>query len=266
MNEQEPKQRKGYQPKTVAANIQRAQASFRDGDNAESRAKAEIIKRYGTKEQFAATFAPENQARYAMNVRKCINGAAPNLRDMSSAYGYEFAESWLTEQLQYTNLLFGTERKMSIESIRATAQVVLSQYGYLRATEIMLFLTQLCAGIYGKVFGMLDGMFITNALWQFIEKKQALLQATPQEEISKERLIAHNDYNQWCSAQIMNGKARKVKMKLPVSGMVVEAIEDVDPSDWVASVEFRERFSTLPIERQRNVREAIRQCFHIDIN
>jgi len=58
---------------------------------------------------------------------------------------------------------------MRLEQTEEAARVIIAQYGFLKVTEIMLFLHHIKAGRYGHFYGTVDPQRITDALREFLE-------------------------------------------------------------------------------------------------
>lgn len=135
----------------------------------------EIKKRYGTAEQIMTVFNPSRQSEFARYSDRCMTGEAPSLTRFSIAYGSKPAVSWLAIQLAAVGEYAGNKEKQSIEQLAETAEVLLTEYGYLKLTEFMLFFHKLKAGHYGSFYGAVDGIKIGEAMLEFIKWRRCEL-------------------------------------------------------------------------------------------
>ena len=188
-----------------------------------------------------------------------MTGTAPTLRTMAEMYGVEFTEGWIVGQIEFINLLFGSDKKMSAESIYATAQAIFSQYNFLKCTEIMLYLDQLKAGRYGKVYGGLDGMMITNALFEYCKGRDKRIKEYMTADYNAINNVK-SAYKDWAD---LNSPAQWNEQ---LNRYTYDPKIELTPENWVNSDEFKKRFDALTPERRASIKDAIKLCFHVDIN
>ena len=135
-----------------------------------------VIDRYGTALQFGKTFNPSMQNEYARKYHdRCFIGHAPSLNLVIDAYGDDVCKGWLMLQLKNVNLAAGgsdPNKKMTPEQIADTAETIMANYPALKVSELMLFFSQFKAGKYGRFYGAIDSMVITEALSKFLEYRQ----------------------------------------------------------------------------------------------
>ena len=142
-----------------------------------SPAAIECRKFYGTREQFLTTFNPSNQLTYCR--RDCLErimlGKAPTLTTVEQAYGKGCAESWMEIQLKNLVNYVGCQERVTSAMIETTAAVIVAEFGFLKVTEIMLFMLRLKSGQFGSVYGKTDGLRITIALRDFLRYRAVTL-------------------------------------------------------------------------------------------
>lgn len=132
-----------------------------------SQRSSQVIERYGSGADFLKTFNPAMQYRYCADVGRCFTGHAPSLGLLKQAYGGHIAESWLEIQLRDLSEFSGCKDKLSLRQIEDTAKVIIAEFDYLKVSELMLFFVQFKAGRYGRFYGAVDGLVITQALQEF---------------------------------------------------------------------------------------------------
>lgn len=134
-----------------------------------------MTNRYGTAEELWAKFSPEKQEEYASkHLIRCFTGEAPTINRVAIAYSEMVIENWLIGQLTDLVLFSQIPEKPSIDSIERIAKVIRTNYGYLKLSEIMVFFQRFKAGFYGKFYGIIDAMTITDALHNFLEYRQSM--------------------------------------------------------------------------------------------
>ena len=109
------------------------------------------------------------QAKYVKQELRCFFGTAPSLTRVARVYGDEIAESWIEIQLHDLSVFAGCKDKMEVEQLESTAKAILYRYGKLKVTELMVFFQRFKAGLYGRFYGVVDGLVITSALNEFLQ-------------------------------------------------------------------------------------------------
>ena len=144
------------------------------------------------------------QYKYCKEIDRCYTGKAPTLKVMSEAYGEHIAETWLEIQLRDLSEFAGCKDKMSIHQIEQVAKVILMEFGFMKATELMHFFILFKSGKFGKFYGSVDGLVITEALQEFREMRREKLWALEQrrQQIERARQDAEHaknvmSYEEW---------------------------------------------------------------------
>ena len=145
------------------------------------------IELFGKAEEFLCTFNPDMQYKYCKDVDRCYIGKAPNLKVMTEAYGENITETWLEIQLRDLSEFAGCKDKLSIQQIEQIAKVIILEFGFMKATELMHFFILFKSGKFGKFYGSVDGLVITEALQEFREMRREKLWALEQKRQQIER-------------------------------------------------------------------------------
>lgn len=153
---------------------------------------AAVVERYGNAAKFLSTFPPQNQIKFSSDLARLFRGAAPAIALVAKAYGMATAESWLEIQLHDLNEYVGCKTKQDILQKEQTARVIISEYGYLKVTELMYFFLLLKAGRFGKFYGVVDAMDITTALNRFLDLRDKELDKIirAEKKAQRERYLA----------------------------------------------------------------------------
>jgi hypothetical protein len=130
-----------------------------------------VCRRWGaTTEALLTRFNPSVQRYCAANIDRCFTGDTPTLFDVRKAYAPVAVESWLDIQLSDLVRFCGVKGKEEFTRIvDPVIEVVTDNFGYLKLSELMLFFQQFKAGMYGRFYGSVDPMVITEALQQFLD-------------------------------------------------------------------------------------------------
>lgn len=132
---------------------------------------ADMQARYGNAEKFLNTFNPDMQVLAARFAERAYLGTAPSLEAVGLGYGEQTVIVWCCIQLENINLFAGVKEKMPVSRQRELSRLLLAEYPYLKVTELLLFFHRLKCGRYGRFYGMVDALFITSALMQFMDER-----------------------------------------------------------------------------------------------
>ena len=128
--------------------------------------------RYGNAEAFLKLFTPDLQLTAATHPDRAYFGTAPSLATVAAGYGRQTAVVWTCIQLENINTFAGVKEKMPIARQKELAELFLAEYPYLKVSELLLFFHRLKCGRYGRFYGMVDALFITTALLQFVDERR----------------------------------------------------------------------------------------------
>lgn len=162
--------------------------------------QSQIVQTYGTSDNFLKTFNPDLQSKCITFLDRSFVGSAPSLTRIKITYKKEIAEIWIVVQLTDLFDFCGIKDKLTSNTIEILANVILTNYGYLKVTELMVFFQKFKAGEYGKFYGVIDPLLITDALNQFLKfryKKIDEYQKIKEREERELRLknaITYDDY------------------------------------------------------------------------
>lgn len=147
-----------------------------------SPAALSIIERYRDHDNLLEVFNPENQVKYTLDVRRAYKGMAPALCGVKEAFGGGTARSWLFIQISNLMEFAGVKKKLSVKKREELIEIIMSEYGYLKLTELMDFFRKFKCGHYGKFYGVVDPMVITCALGEFMRERATILSRLHQED------------------------------------------------------------------------------------
>jgi hypothetical protein len=136
---------------------------------------------------FITTFAPKKQYAFCAMEKRCYMGKAPNLVTVNEAFGKGTAQSWLAFQLRDLSEFSGAKEKLGIGQIDDITEVIMSQFPFLKVTELMHFFLLFKSGKFGKFYGAVDGLAIMEALREFINDRNDKLYRWRQEEERREK-------------------------------------------------------------------------------
>lgn len=136
---------------------------------------------------------PSLQTRYGSLTARAFNNGAPTLNVLDAAYGEGAGAKWLMPQLFAIGEFAGVREKMDEVQTLELARVIRVKYGFLSVTELMYFFCNLKAGRYGRFYGTVDPMVITEALGgPFMEERNRNIRLAEEEQARAERDSWHD--------------------------------------------------------------------------
>lgn len=138
----------------------------------------DCVERYKDAKGVLSSFTPDMQFELRqLGDEYIFDGPAPTLAAFAEAFGRGTAESWTMIQLENLAQMAGSRAKPSPALIEETAKVIQSEFGFLRLTELMLFFLTVKSGEYGKMYGVLDPLTLTDGLRHFLTRRDKAISA-----------------------------------------------------------------------------------------
>lgn len=147
----------------------------------------DCLERYGDKVSLLETFNADNQHTYTQDLTRVFTGKAPTLVDVRNAHGDGTAQAWAMGQLVNLSEYCGVKDKLDNWQLEQLAKVIVSDFGWLKLTELMYFFRLFKAGRFGRFYGSIDPMLITEALQQFLRIRADELTRIEQQRKAQER-------------------------------------------------------------------------------
>ena len=134
-------------------------------------------------------YNPDLQQVAADNEQRAILGTAPMLCVLDAAYGDGSAVTWLIPQLHNMCAAVGVKTKLDDDQLMQLATMIRTEFGYLKATEVMLFLYRLKGGHYGEFYGSVDIQRVMRALrGKFSDERVKVIERHEEERQDRERI------------------------------------------------------------------------------
>ena len=146
-----------------------------------------IIERYGTAQEFTVSFNPDIQVNCAANVERSLTGEAPTVRQLLATYTHKQMAVWLMGHFENLNVFVGVKLKMEYEQMVMLADIILTEYPYLKASEVLLFFHQYKSGNHGELYSSVDPMKVTVALHSFLKWRAAELDKIKARRLQEDR-------------------------------------------------------------------------------
>jgi hypothetical protein len=150
---------------------------------------AEMKANYTDAAGIIRVYTPDIQPLASKEWKRAYLGIAPTLETIEAGFGKDTAVVLLCVQLEDLNLFAGVKNKLSISKQKELAMIIMTEYGYLKISELLLFFFRLKCGRYGRFYGSVDALFISAALLQFIAERRKDL-ARIQEEYRRQTEVA----------------------------------------------------------------------------
>lgn len=162
-------------------------------------------------------------------------GDAPSLGTLSKAWGENITEAWLEMQLIDLSEFSGVKDKLSTFQLDSISQVIMATWGYYKVSEMMLFFLQFKSGKYGKFYGSVDSMVITEALREFDKERCQAIDRYVREEEERQK------QEQDAAAEIAQAKWREhlrrcclsIKDYFDISNRYDLSPEDMEMVGWL---------------------------------
>lgn len=126
-----------------------------------------LTKKYSTGNALAIVFNPQAGARLPNNIEKVYESDAPTIGLVADAYGRNSALDWINTQLHSVDLFTQVKNDLCEDARKELAELILSQYGFLKLPEFMLFVARFKLGLYGKFYGSFDPIAFCEAIKKF---------------------------------------------------------------------------------------------------
>lgn len=146
-----------------------------------------MVSRYGDRQRFLEIFHVAEQTKLTRDPERCYFGTAPTMGMVNTCYGSGTAQEWLVYQLADLSEFSGAKEKITGHQIKQLADIIATDYHWLKVSEFMLFFRQFKRGEYGKFYGAVDPLTITTALREFLrDRNDAYFKHDQQEREARE--------------------------------------------------------------------------------
>lgn len=144
--------------------------------------------------------SPDTQVFFGRETEKAIMGDYPTLNDLNKAYGQGFATDWLIPQLDDLSMHTGA-KNLTERQQEQLAELIATEYRYLKITEVLLFFFRFKTGRYGRFYGTVDPMIIMCAMREFISERNSMIDAFEQQErdrkAAEDAKVPKMSYEEW---------------------------------------------------------------------
>lgn len=199
--------------------------------------KADIIAKYGsTAKEFILTVTPSQQSVLYKNIRDCYFGDYPTLSELNGTYTSKTAQAWLIPQLVDLSEYCGVKEKFTTNQLNQCSDIIASDYFYLKVSEIMLFFARFKRCCYGRFYGSVDPLIITEALKEFCRERDV---AYYKYEKIEEEIKLEESYKHSCTWESYTERSGQKGKPFPTTknGVTVTLSQPVEREKKVISKE-----------------------------
>lgn len=135
----------------------------------------DIFSNYPTSSSLLCNYPVESIPNYAVDEEACVMGDAPRISEIQKHYKDDCMVGWLGSMLDFF-MKASNIREASNVQLGMTIQIIISKYGALKITEMMLFGFKFLSGDYEKFYGSFDTQAITRSLAEFVKYRNNIIQ------------------------------------------------------------------------------------------
>lgn len=132
---------------------------------------------------------------------------------LEHTFGRDIAESWVEIQLNDLSEFSGAGEKLDRARCRELARTIITAYPYLKASELMFFFLLFKSGYYGKFYGTVDAMAVSEGLQKFQRTRREFLERYERED-EQERETRERDESA--------ARAQAFYARLQAAGVTIE--------------------------------------------
>lgn len=152
--------------------------------------------KYGNAQRFLIALNPSVQIQVAANLDRAFTGDSPSLNVIKFTYSQEIAESWIMAHLENINDFCGVSQKMETYQMEELAKMILVEYHYFKASELMLFFHRFKCGQYGDFFGVVDAHKILSGLLRFTKDRFSIIKRIEESTKNEQLMIDREKWQQ----------------------------------------------------------------------
>ena len=140
-------------------------------ENSLSQTPSQKLKSVGELKELLTDYAPNKQAILCKDKSLCYFGQSPTLAELNHEYDPLAARAFLIPQLTDIAKFSNCMNVMNAEQINALADMIISEYYYLKMSELMLFCWKFKCVEYGQFYGSVSPMLIMTSIKKFIRER-----------------------------------------------------------------------------------------------
>ena len=158
------------------------------------------LRSVGELKELLTDYAPNKQVALCKDKELCYFGTSPTLADVNRDYDPLAARAFIIPQLTDIAKFSNCTNILKAAQINECADMITSQYYYLKMSEFMLFCWKFKNGEYGQFYGSVSPMVIMGSLRQFIRERNDEIfryearQREKQREASRQNTMTYQEF------------------------------------------------------------------------
>lgn len=165
---------------------------------------------YGlTARDFLTHINPSLQTRLCNDEERCYFGTFPSLGQLNEVYGKNTAKAWIIPELVDLSEYCGAREKITANQLSQCADIIACDYYYLKVSEMLLFFARFKRCRYGRFYGKIDPLIITEALREFCRERNVAYYNKGQSEYQNRLKESENLLCSWEQYARDSGQAGK---------------------------------------------------------
>jgi hypothetical protein len=154
------------------------------------------------------------QDGYGIDEQRAHFCDAPMLCTIDAAYGDGASLKWMIPHITDLCHKCGVKGKLDDMQMASLAKMIRNEFGYLKASELMLFFYRLKAGHYGEFYGQVDNMRIMRAMrGKFTEERVKAIDHHDGELRDRERQV-------WAKNALRPEQVEQLRKRLQDEGKI----------------------------------------------
>lgn len=122
--------------------------------------------------QLLTVYNPDSQITLCQDEAECFFGEHPTLARINRENRPATAQALIVAHLLDLSEYCGCREKITDRQLRQCAELITSEYYYMKVTELLLFFKRFKCGNYGLFYGAIDPITIMAALRKFAAERQ----------------------------------------------------------------------------------------------
>ena len=136
-----------------------------------------VLREFGSRENFTKVCSPMAQLVVGRDPKRAIlSERSPSLLVMKKAYGDNFPVAWLMEQILELVVYSNSKGTLNDYQAEFLANTIVNEHYDLKASELLLFFYNFKTGKYGRFYGVVDPMRIMEALGEFKDERDRVIE------------------------------------------------------------------------------------------
>lgn len=161
----------------------------------------EVSRRYGVEGvRVMSAYNPDTMYKDGLSEEECYFGEHPTLAEMAKEFDRKYPVAWLMAHLHDLSEYSGARGKLTGHVLQQCAVTIAMTFYFLKCTELMLFFMKFKSGAYGRFYGDIDPLIITESIRAFCGERMIAYEKHEQqqrEQAEREHRKEAISYEEW---------------------------------------------------------------------